>query len=52
MSSRKKEMLTDLRLALSQGFHEPSALDGDEFRPHRQDADFQALAAEWKKSAH
>jgi dienelactone hydrolase len=51
MSSRKKEMLTELRLALSQGFQEPSALDGDEFRPHREDADFQALAAEWKKSA-
>jgi tetratricopeptide (TPR) repeat protein len=46
MSSRKKEMLTELRLALAQ------ALDGDEFRPHREDADFQALAAEWKKSEH
>jgi hypothetical protein len=52
MSSRKKEMLTELRLALSQGFHESSALDGDEFRPHREEADFQALAAAWKKPAH
>jgi hypothetical protein len=51
MSSRKKEMLTELRLALSQGFHEPSALDDDEFRPYREDVDFQALAADWKKSS-
>lgn len=52
MSSRKKEMLTELRLALSGGFHDSSALDGDEFRPYREEAGFQALAAEWKRSAH
>ena len=51
MTSRKKEMLAELRLALSQGYHEPSAFDGDEFQPYREDADFQVLAAEWKKSA-
>ncbi len=50
MSSHKAEMLTELRLASSQGFHEPSALDGDEFMPYRNDADFEALAADWKKS--
>jgi dienelactone hydrolase len=50
MSSRKKEMLAELRLSLSQGFHEPSALDDDEFRPYREDTDFQAVAADWKKS--
>ena len=27
-------------------------LDGEEFRPYREGADFQALAAEWKQSAH
>jgi hypothetical protein len=49
MSSRKEEMMAELRLALSGGYHEPSALDGDEFRPYREDADFKALAADWKK---
>lgn len=52
MSSRKQEMLSELRLASSGGFHDASALDGDEFRPYREEAGFQALAAEWKKSAH
>jgi hypothetical protein len=33
MSSRKKEMLTELRLAFPGFLHEPSALDGDEFGP-------------------
>jgi dienelactone hydrolase len=50
MSSHKLEMLAELRLALSsEGYHEPSALEGDEFRPYREDGDFQALAAEWKR---
>jgi hypothetical protein len=52
MSSRRKEMLSELRLALSGGFHDTSALDGDEFRPYREETDFQALTAEWKKSAN
>jgi hypothetical protein len=52
MTSHKKDMLAELRLALSQGFHEPSAFEGEEFRPYREDADFQALASEWRKSAH
>jgi hypothetical protein len=50
MSSRKQGMLAELRLALSGGFHEASALDGDEFQPYRNDAEFQSLAADWKKS--
>jgi hypothetical protein len=49
VSSHKKEMLAELRLALSRGYHEPSALDGDEFQPFREDADFQSLASDWKK---
>jgi pimeloyl-ACP methyl ester carboxylesterase len=49
ISSHKKEMITELRLALSGGFHEGSALDADEFQPYREDADFQALVADWKK---
>ncbi len=49
MSSRKKDVLAELRLALSQGYHERSALNGDEFQPYRADAEFQALADEWKK---
>ena len=52
MNSQKEEMLAELRLAWTGGYHEPSALDGDEFQPYRQDADFQSLAAEWKQSAH
>ncbi len=51
MSSHKKDMLAELRKALSEGFHEESALDGDEFQPYRSDAEFQALATEWKNSA-
>lgn len=51
MSSHKKDMLAELRLALSEGFHEKSALEGDEFQPYRGDAEFQALAADWKNSA-
>jgi hypothetical protein len=52
IESRKKEMLAELHLALSGGYHEPATLDGDEFQPYREDADFQALAADWKQSAH
>src|SRR5262249_8872313 len=33
--SEKKEMLAELRLALSGGYHEPAALEADEFRPFR-----------------
>ncbi len=44
-------MLAKLRLALSGGYHEPSALDGNEFQPYRKDGDFRELASEWKKSA-
>jgi hypothetical protein len=51
MTSRKKEMLTELRLALSQGYHEPTAFDSDEFRAYREDVDFHALATDWKKAA-
>jgi predicted esterase len=51
MSSHRKEMMAELRQALSGGFHERSALDADEFQPYRGDTDFQALAADWKKSA-
>jgi hypothetical protein len=49
IQSDKKEMLTELRLALSGGYHELAALDGDEFRPYRVDPDFEELTAEWKK---
>lgn len=50
MSFQKQEMLAELRLALSGGFHEASALDTDEFQPFRRDPDFQSLAADWQKS--
>jgi predicted esterase len=51
MSSHKKDMLAELRMALSEGFHEESALDGNEFQPYRSDAEFRALATDWKNSA-
>ena len=51
MTSHQKQMLEELRLSLSGGYHEPSALEGDEFQSYREDTDFQALAAEWRKSA-
>jgi hypothetical protein len=47
--SDKKEMLAELRMALYGGYHEPAALDGDEFRPYRADPQFEELTAEWKK---
>ncbi len=49
--SHRKEMMAELRLALSGGYHESSALDADEFRMYRADTDFQVLAADWKKAA-
>jgi len=49
IQSDKKEMLAELRLALSAGYHEPGALDGDEFRPYRLDPEFEGLTGEWKK---
>jgi pimeloyl-ACP methyl ester carboxylesterase len=49
IQSDKKEMLAELRLALSGGYHEPAALDGDEFRPYRVDPEFEKIIAEWKK---
>ena len=49
IQSDKKEMLAELRLALSAGYHEPGALDGDEFRPYQLDPEFEELTAEWKK---
>jgi dienelactone hydrolase len=49
ITSNKRDMLAELRSALSGGYHEPSALDGEEFQPYRTDEDFQALLAEWRK---
>ncbi len=51
MSSHKKDMLAELRLAMAGGYHEQSALEGDEFQPYHSDAEFQAVAAQWKNSA-
>ena len=51
MTSHKKDMLAELRLALSGGYREKSALEGDEFQAYRNDAEFQALAAAWKNLA-
>ena len=51
MSSHKKEMLAELRLAISGGYHESSALAIEEFEPYREDADFQGVADDWKTAA-
>ena len=51
LSSRKKDMLAELRLAMSGGYHESSALAVEEFEPYRGDADFQGVAADWKTTA-
>ena len=48
--SDKKKMLRELQLALSGGFHEPTALEADDFRPYRADPGFASLAAKWKSS--
>lgn len=50
IQSDKKEMVAELRLAMSGGYHEPAALDGDEFRPYRLDPEFEELSAEWKRA--
>lgn len=50
-ASDKKQMLTELKLSLSAGFHPPAALDTAEFTPFNNDPDFQSITAEWKKSA-
>jgi hypothetical protein len=49
IQSDRKAMLTELQLALSTGYHEPAALDEEEFRPCRADTEFEALAANWSK---
>jgi hypothetical protein len=51
LSSQKKDMLAELRLSFSEGYHEPSALEADEFQTYRGDDEFRSLASEWKKSA-
>lgn len=50
LKAQRKEMLSELRLALPGGYHEPSALDADEFTPYRRDSDFEALTADWKQA--
>ena len=50
IQSNKQEMLAELRLALSGGYHEPAALDEDAFRPYKADPEFKKLTAEWKKA--
>ncbi len=48
IQSDKKQMLAELQLALSGGYHEAAALAGDEFERYRADPEFEALAAQWK----
>ncbi len=50
IQSDEKQMLAELQLALSGGYHEPAALDRNEFQPYRADSEFEALAAEWKQA--
>lgn len=51
MTSSKKDMIAELRLALAGGFHDSSALDAAEFQAYRNQSEFQALAEEWKRKA-
>jgi len=41
-----------LRAALAAGFHEASALDGEEFQALRGSVEFQELATKWKAAAN
>jgi len=50
IQSHKQKMLTELRLALASGYHEPAALDEAEFQPYRADPKFKELTAEWTKA--
>jgi len=52
MLGNKKGTLTELRVALAAGFHEASALDGEEFQALRGSAEFQELAAKWKAAVN
>ena len=51
MLADKKGALRELRLALSAGFHDPSALDADEFQSLGSLAEFHALEGEWQTAA-
>ena len=51
MMSDRKRLLTELRLSLTGGFHEASALDAAEFQSFQGQPEFQAVAAEWKLAA-
>ena len=48
----KKGALAELRMALAAGFHEASALDGEEFQALRGSTEFQELATKWKAAVN
>jgi predicted esterase len=52
MLGNMKGALTELRLALAAGFHEASALDGEEFQALRGSTEFQELATKWKAAVN
>jgi hypothetical protein len=47
----RKGTLTELRMALAGGFHDPSVLDGPEFEALRGLTEFQAIVKEWKAAS-
>jgi predicted esterase len=51
MLADRKKMIGELKTSLAGGFHETSALEALEFRAFQDQADFQALAAEWNLAA-
>ncbi len=48
-ASDKKNMLAELRQAAAAGFHSIAALNAQEFDSYREQPEFQAVLAEWKK---
>lgn len=47
ITADKKHMLAELKQAFGGGFHDPSALDAQEFQPFQSDPDFQAVLQTW-----
>ncbi len=48
-SGDKKQMLAELKLSASGGFHDVSALDAAEFTAYRELPEFRTIVDEWKK---
>jgi hypothetical protein len=51
MLADRKNTLAELKVSLAGGFHEPSALESQEFQIFNGQPEFQSLSAEWARAA-